>query len=244
MRQSAAAQDHGMVDTSQCERVKCDCGMEYITRLVPLGPRLIRINPLCPTCTARRNRRHADSAPAAAQAVSMIDAEWRKICPQRYRETVAMHLPCGQAIVGRLEEWRPKDDGNGLLLIGNTRRGKTRTAWLVLRCLLRDGYKVAFVDDPTLSVRYSDALGRGEGMDFVERMTFPPILFWDDFGKAAATPRYAELAHMIVEHRYAYSRPMIITSQLDSKALVQRLGVDNGLAIAERLRECCEVVTL
>lgn len=243
MSGGSAAQHHGMV-AAQCETVACECGREYTTQTRQLGPLTVRMQPICPTCTESRRGKRDEPENEATEKCAPVDQEWTKLCPKRYRDTVAMNLPCGQAIVGRLEEWRPKDDGNGLLLIGNTRRGKTRTAWLVLRCLLRDGYKVAFVDDPTLSVRYSDALGRGEGIDFVERMTFPTILFWDDFGKAAATPRYAELAHMIVEHRYAYSRPMIITSQLDSKALVQRLGVDNGLAIAERLRECCEVVTL
>jgi len=227
--------------------VTCECGSEYNTTYAPLFGREILHHHWCPQCEADRTGKMV-KPPMSINPAGEADphAAWRKMCPDGYRDTVVQKLPCGMATLSRIEEWRPGRGGKqSLLIIGGTRHAKTRMAWLLVRQLMYEGKKVLPISDPRMSVRFSDALGRGQGDAYLDSMTRDGVVyFWDDLGKAAATPRYAEAAYTIIEENMAWGRPMIITSQLDSKGLIERMGHDNGGAIAERLRECCEVIAV
>lgn len=234
--QTAAA---GMEDNSDDMRtITCDCGEQYRTRVIAICEREYPQHMECPACEVKRER----LAKVERKSPAQLDEKWRALCPARYQGVTLAKLPCGMKTASIVEEWRPNADGIGLLIVGKTRRGKTMMAWNGLRHVMRAGVEVAAVNDATIAVRYGDALGRGEGMDYIDRLTYPALLFWDDFGKAKPSDRYAELAYAIIETRMAALRPMIITTQLDPDAIIDKLGEYNGSAIAERLQECCEVV--
>lgn len=221
------------------QTVGCDCGAQYDTGLVKLGTREVRQHPVCPACAAKRTVR-GEAEEKALQA----DAQWRAICPPIYQTTIAAQLPCGMAEASRVEEWRPKPDGRGLLISGDSGRGKTRIMWLGARQWIKAGISISAVDDPTLSIAYSDALGCGRAMDFIDDLTRPSLLLWDDFGKAKASDRYRELAYLVIEKRMQQMRPIVVTTQLDGGDSHDLFGDRDGSAIVRRLREFCEVVTL
>ena len=229
----------GMENEDDRSTVICDCGAEYQTRVIALGERDVRQQPLCEECTGKLQ----PAAGETRQTVLQLDSKWRNLCPARYQLAEVAKLPCGRKVASVIEEWRPNAMGHGLLLVGPTRSGKTMAAWNGLRHIMRSGVSdVAAINDATIGVRYGDALGRGEGMDYIDRLVLPALLFWDDFGKAKPSHRYSELAYAVIETRMAALRPMIITTQLDPDAIVAKLGEYNGSAIVERLQECCQTV--
>lgn len=233
--QAAAAKLVNMPDT---QTVTCDCGVKYQTRVVKVGPREYRHHPMCPQCTSERTH-----TPRQQSHDGGWEQRWRNICPPGYQDTVPARLGCGMSVIARVEQWTPAA-GRGLLITGDSGRGKTRLMWLAARQLCRAGVCVGAIDDPTLSVSYSDALGRGEGMDFIADLLRPSVLLWDDFGKAKASDRYRELAYIIIEKRMAALKPMIVTTQLDGGDSNDIFGDRDGSALVRRLRECCRVVTV
>lgn len=218
------------------QTVACQCGRKYATRVAQLGTREYRHQPMCPECTAERTQ-----APRQQAQDGGWEQRWRTICPPGYQDTVPARLGCGMAVIARVEQWSPAS-GRGLLITGDSGRGKTRLMWLAARQLFRAGVCVGAIDDPTLSVSYSDALGRGDGMEFISDLLRPSVLLWDDFGKAKASDRYRELAYIIIEKRMAALKPMIVTTQLDGGDSNDLFGDRDGSALVRRLRECCEVV--
>lgn len=232
------AQKIGVLNVQQ-KTVACDCGAEYLTGIVVLGERTVRQHPICPKCMSTRQ----SPIPAATRQYDR-EAAWRMACPIGYQDTIASRLPGGMVSASRVEGWRPGKDGRGLLICGDTGRGKTRLMWLGARQWMADGVVCEVVDDPLLNVGYSDALGSGHGMDYIGDLLRPKVLLWDDFGKGAATPRYREIAYIVIEKRMAARRPMVVTTQLNGDDSCDLFGDRDGSALVRRLRECCEVISV
>src|SRR5690242_9896192 len=68
-----------------------------------------------------------------------LPEEWRRLCPRMYRDTDVELLPNREAFA-KAQDW--SFGAKGLLLVGATRRGKTRAAWAVLKKLHFQGRKV------------------------------------------------------------------------------------------------------
>ena len=66
------------------------------------------------------------------------------------------------------------------------------------------------------------------------------LLILDDFGAEKPSEWVREQLFSVIEHRYNFRLPLIITSNLLPKELAQTYGE----RIADRIRECCRVVPL
>ena len=76
--------------------------------------------------------------------------------------------------------------------------------------------------------------------DLVKVCKKTPLLILDDFGAEKPSDWVRERLFDIIEYRYAYCLPLIITSNL----LPKEIGHTYGPRVSDRFRECCRVVSL
>lgn len=172
-------------------------------------------------------------------------ASYDESCPKRYAETDSSRLnpePFKEAL-----SW-DHGQGDNLLLLGPTGRGKTRTAWLIVKNLmLEKQIKVCSVNDAEFVLEVGDKTMSGKLKDYVAGLCKPPVLFIDDLGKAIPTERYIASLYYLVEERHSHQKPVIVTSQLSEQELNKRFSsrdipVSHAAAIVRRLKENCKVI--
>lgn len=166
-------------------------------------------------------------------------------CPPLYLETEDKRLPQGP--FNRVMEWTygPK----GLLLMGDSGKGKTRVAWRLL-------HRVMVLDKPiretSRNVAVFDCVGFGHALalayrnehaeEWLEGLTIIPIIFFDDLGKLKLTERAEAELFGLVERRCARKLPIIATTNDTGQTLADRMTENRGAAMIRRLREFCDVI--
>lgn len=166
---------------------------------------------------------------------------YNEICPPLFKDTDPKRLP--QDKLSQVLAYEHKPKGKGLVLAGDTGQGKTRAAWILInRLLCEEGVPVRFLSDPMFSIEYSKRLGNGTADEWMDALCRVAVLFIDDFGKAAITPRYKEQFYTIINERCNHYRPTILTTQWSKSKLIERFGDDDGKAIARRILEFSEIV--
>jgi DNA replication protein DnaC len=172
--------------------------------------------------------------------------EWSYFCPPIYLETDLSLLPKEQ--LKAATEWKPKG-GKGLLLHGTTGKGKTRVAWEVLRLAYfktpRDWYlreKIVALTAAQFSRQSSDHAAGGKSEQWANRLCGAPWLMIDDLGKGRLTERNESDLFDILDQRFAYKRPVIITTNTVGDELQKRLDPDRGAPLIRRLREFCDCI--
>jgi DNA replication protein DnaC len=170
--------------------------------------------------------------------------EFEESCPFEFKSTDLKHekMP-SEEIIDKIISWRYERGRKGLLLQGSTGRCKTRLAWtLIEKLMLVDGIRVQTIRDPSFAREYTKRLGNGTAEEWMEKLSNCPVLFIDDFGKAAVTQRYKEEFYDVLDSRTSNGRPIIITTQLDRATILSKFGNDDGKAIIRRILEYCEVI--
>jgi len=165
---------------------------------------------------------------------------WNVMCPSDYRELDSAQLP--NAPLARVLSWKVTQGGRGLLLVGPPRVGKTRCAWLLVRRI--------FLDEAVPVVAVADTEFGHECMrlvnqtsrEWMQRLCAARVLFLDDVGKAAPTERYRQELYHLIEQRTSWRRPTLVITNLNGQELSERISNTTGTAIAERLREFCDVI--
>lgn len=207
-----------MVATTPCMH----CGREF-------GPAFIK-DRSCVDCRLARQLR----------AKAGRCEEFRQMVPPAFLDTRMERLPNESAAMKALKwEYGPK----GLLLAGDTRRGKTRTAWLVLKRNFEEfGHTFAYHNGPGFDVACIDSFKNDGGhAAFVRGLERAKILVLDDIDKCKFTDRVQEVLFGIFETRLIYERPVIVTTNIDRSTLAKRMPLV-GVPLTERLGECCETI--
>jgi len=187
----------------------------------------------------------ADCAPvvvaelAAAERQRRVEA-FNQICPPLYRSTDTARLPAQQ--YKQVMAWQY--GATGLLLHGETGKGKTRCAWLLLQRLHVEEYRQIVAFD---AVSFSHDITKNFGPDgdsekWLKRMNGATVLFLDDLGKCRLTERGEAELFGIIENRMANLRPIIATTNFVGATLAGGLRPDIGTALVRRLRESCEAI--
>lgn len=180
------------------------------------------------------------------QYLSKLKTQFEEQCPFEYKNTDVNHadFPKGPNFE-RIMAYKWSKGAKGLMVGGKTGVGKTRSIWLLIHKLMtKDGVRVRAISDPTFSREYSKRLGNGTADEWMEGLSKVPILFIDDFGKSAVTPRYREQFYDILESRTNSGNPIIVTTQLDRAAIMTRFGDEDGEALVRRLLEFMDIVRL
>lgn len=214
-----------------------------------IGPFAIRAHPtVCDPCMtkieeANETERKIIAASRAEALARKWEARWLDICPPLYRDTDMAKLPAEAAAkLPAVMAW--KFGPRGLLLHGVTKRGKTRTAYLLLRRLhFADRILISAWDTGDWVNECSKRFRSGDGEEWTERQIRVPLLFLDDIGNEASGERGEGELFRVIKRRGEEMKPIIMTTNKTGINLREKFREeDRGAALVRRLAEFCECI--
>lgn len=207
-------------------------------RVEVLGEEVEFVFGCCNNCTAVRDA-HYDRSNLSAP--STRTPNWDEQCPELYKELLG-DLPASidKPALERVSAWRPSKYARGMIITGNSGRGKTTALWALYRGLELGETNPVFLTAVELQRQLSEAARDIKG---VKHLTHCRVLMVDDLGKEKLTASVAALLWEVIDSRYANRRPMVITTRYAGAAFEERFGDGVlGRDIRRRLKDCCDVV--
>ena len=182
--------------------------------------------------------------PGSHTAEACREKQWRRLCAPAMLDTDAAKVPNPTQTQAALE-WTYKP--GGLALIGETRSGKTRTAYLICRREFMAGKSVALFPCGEFSWKCSNAFGGRmtnadgdtiSGAEWMEGLSRKSLLLLDDLDKVKLTERVESELFSLLDARMMRLVPTIITTNYTGRELAARF-VDKvrGRALVARIRE-------
>jgi DNA replication protein DnaC len=220
----------------------CGCELEYSPMVV--GGKTFDFAPsICAPCSVLLQARERDKAQAEKQRKKL--EHWKSICPTIYLETDEARLPKAQWDQARAWDWRT---GKSLLLHGVTGKSKTRIAWLALKRYFEhddssEETSIVALTAAEFSRQSSDNAANGKSQSWADNLIAVGCLFIDDLGKGRMTDRNESDLFDILDRRFAFKRPNIITTNTVGEELEKRLDPDRGAPFVRRLREFCDRIS-
>lgn len=149
---------------------------------------------------------------------------------------------------------RPEPGRNGLLIAGTVGTGKTHLAAAIANQLMHQGTPVICMTMIDLLERikrtFSGIGSRGDESSVLSLYKTVPLLIIDDIGKEPPTEWAVSTIYNIINGRYEKCLPIIITTNYDAEAMIERLTPREsrdtiyGQAVVDRLTEMCRSVVL
>jgi len=171
----------------------------------------------------------------------------KKSLPPRYKD-----IEPDFAMLRKLET-------QSVLLTGAVGSGKTRklletmTAYLIEHCqnkafyYFENGYvpvtpkqvQGLFLSVPMVLFQLKEEFDHHpQGESLLERMIKAPVLFLDDLGAEKASEWVKEQLYIVINERYNWVRPVLLTTNLTAKEIADNYGD----RFASRIVEMCEIV--
>jgi DNA replication protein DnaC len=125
----------------------------------------------------------------------------------------------------RAVKYAEKPEG-WLILFGNYGSGKTHLAAAIANAAFQRHYKVLFAIVPDLLDHLRSTFGPSSDVEYDERFETireVPLLVLDDLGTENTTPWAREKLYQIINHRYNYSLPTVITSNRKPEDIEPRI---------------------
>lgn len=167
--------------------------------------------------------------------------KFNEICPSLYQKSDISRLPAQQ--LTKALDW--KYGPRGMILLGDTGKGKSRVAWTLLRrVLVEDRQEVGFMWFDAISFGHKIALHYREedAEQWLDKVAVCPLVFFDDLGKLKLTERAEVELFGVIERRCASELPIIVTTNDTGDSLAARMTDNRGPAMIRRLREFCEPI--
>jgi DNA replication protein DnaC len=136
--------------------------------------------------------------------------------------------------------------GKGVLLRGDSGKGKTRIMWRIMRLHFDAGKSIKSYTAGAFERACRDAAGEFELTDWFESLASADCVFIDDLGKSPWSPATTSTFFDLLESRSSSGRPMYVTTNLSGDSLLRQLKLekDIGEPMLRRLREFCELHTI
>lgn len=131
------------------------------------------------------------------------------------------------------------EDGQGLFLWGKNGTGKTMLGILVLKGLIKRGYRCYATTAPDTITAFTAGWKSDEDKRWFERdFTRSQILLLDDLGKEYDTKLSQNILDNLLRARVQAGRPTIITTNLTLAGVIARYGYGTMDLIIERSLQC------
>jgi DNA replication protein DnaC len=170
-----------------------------------------------------------------------IETAWKRLCPPLYRATVLEELPSKDKFE-EVQEW--KYGRVGLIVLGSSRTGKTRSVWKLLERLHFEGKEIIAFTPMMLKLAVATVWQDTEtAEDWICSLHRADVLFFDDLDTVKFTKAVEETIYDVFEHRPTHGKPVIATVNQSGVQLARRMNATGrGVKIVERMREFCQVI--
>jgi DNA replication protein DnaC len=146
--------------------------------------------------------------------------------PTKYRDAEIDLLDLQtQALRNYGKEWAKNP--TSIFLHGNKGSGKTRFAFAIIREMFRrcpTHIWPRYYTSPELDSRLHRAIMDGGDRHVIENLCKEDLLFIDDFGRETDSERVKRQYFEIINYRYSYELPTILTSNYNLDEISGRLG--------------------
>ncbi len=166
---------------------------------------------------------------------------WKALCPPLYRDTVLDRIPCKDKF-NEVQNWRY--GSLGLILLGPSRRGKTRSVWKLLERLHFEGREIIAFTPMKLKLQVANVWRDPEtAEEWIYSLHLADVLFFDDLDTIRFTEAVEETIYDVFEYRPAHGKPVIATLNQSGSQLARRMNANGrGVKIVERMREYCQII--
>ena len=188
--------------------------------------------------------------------------------PAEYRKPIDRARLANPGAFDRVQAWSPEGEQPGLVVLGATRRGKTRAVYWRLaqlhrerdlrfcaysadelkRRLIQAALNGEIEPDSLIIASESSVYHRREPVTFEGELRAAKLVFIDDLSQAKLTAHYAERLFALIEYRTARALPIVFTAQMDGDRLIRKLAgwedqfADTAACIVGRIRDYCQAV--
>jgi len=182
----------------------------------------------------------AESESSKERERESLTLRWDSMCPEIFKSTNLDSLPNVRSTM-KVLEWKfgPK----GLLLHGETRTGKSRSAWLLLKRLHFERYSFMVLNSMA-GLRYAALFGQSTNVveEWINELISCDVLLMDDVFKIKLTDSFEGAIFSMVDQRSEMGRPMIVTANDTGETLKTRLTCDRSEPLLARFREFCDPI--
>jgi DNA replication protein DnaC len=155
--------------------------------------------------------------------------------PKRFREVSFEREPIASMNASLIREVRTYvrsirerlDEGRGIWFVGGVGTGKTTLAMLISKAAMEADRTVAIYSLPRLLALLRDTYDDDAQYslnELIDRLCSVDLLHIDDVGAEQSSPWVLEQLYTIVNTRYEDGKALLLTTNLDRKALVEQIG--------------------
>lgn len=212
-----------------------DCGEEFTARFAP--------QTVCPRCVDEHVRLTADDL-CRKRADEWIARLRRagiagRLAAMRLDTFAPSYQPDGWRAIGNLLKSWP--DAQSVVLLGPPGTGKTHLAVGAVLALLERGIGAHYVHVPTVVAELRRAEDQREAeRRYLDPVFAAPLVVLDDVGREKPTEHWQQWLDVLVNDRWLQDEPVILTTNLDERRLVEWLGA----AAASRLLSVAQIVRM
>lgn len=129
--------------------------------------------------------------------------------------------------------------GDGMMLFGDCGTGKTHLAASVANEQCHK-MPVLFLNCPEFLMDLRNSYKKETPRDLMNAAKNTGLLILDDLGAEKATEWAQEILFILINYRYLYKRPIVVTSNFNLSELSERIGK----RVASRLAEMCRIINI
>jgi DNA replication protein DnaC len=225
---------------SEVKTIPCiQCGKTFDVEVVKAFPNIH--TRFCPPCGEAYEREYEERQQALKRRAREI--KFMELCPKDMLEVDRSLLPCLPERFDKVVNWQY--GVKGLMIHGESRRGKTRAIWQLAKKLIVDeGRRIKIMRSNDLGNEIEKSFISPWGHNqFLTECKGVDVFILDDIMKGKWTERVEADMFDIIDHRTSNQKPIIITSQYVGDTLQRMfLKPETAVATIERIREYCEAV--